>query len=364
MRVVLQTTGVLFLLLLSGNGVYSQQIVDACFTSIDSLGKFWNSKDIVNLCKCNIRREAANLIEWDGRQWNGTIEGSLLMRPPPAGCNVKGLWIGYTGWTGNGEAFGLRLDKPLVAGKTYTFTFTYARDGTPWISPSIPFSPIVYTYRGYPALFDARSIGRLPPTFDWTTQSFTFTAAPFQDKHDWIILHAYESSGTILSNCLINDAIENKFLIRDTTICMGTPIELRATKRDNFSYLWNTGSTESNITVNEPGIYSVVIKNYKCESHDSTTIDYEDCETRLTMPNIFTPNEDQWNPLFVPKEYNYIQSGMISIFNKWGKMIYAGDLFTGWDGREVSSGIYFYDIIFIDRAGISYKRKGMVTLIR
>lgn len=82
------------------------------------------------------------------------------------------------------------------------------------------------------------------------------------------------------------------------------------------------------------------------------------------MPNIFTPNGDQLNELFIPKEYNYIDSGSVVIFNRWGEKIYSDDIFKGWDGKNASPGIYFYQIYYIDQNAVTYKRKGTATLMR
>jgi hypothetical protein len=37
--------------------------------------------------------------------------------------------MGNRHWTGGGEAFALKLDGKLQAGKEYGFTFTYCQDG-------------------------------------------------------------------------------------------------------------------------------------------------------------------------------------------------------------------------------------------
>ena len=353
----------LFLIFLAFCGAgYSQQIVDPCFASIGPLSKFDDSEDIVNLCKCNNRRDAANLIEWDGTQWLGTLESSNISRPPPEGCNVRALWIGYEGWTGGGEAFGLRLDHPLEPGKSYTFSFTYAKDGR--ASSSVwGFSPIVYTDHANPSLYTAYKVGSLPATVDWSTQSITFTASSAQREHIWLILHAVESSGTILSNCLINNPIQNKSLTQDTTLCFGISFELKAIENRRYSYLWSTGETSSAINIKEAGTYSVTVYDYKCASTDSVIVQYEDCEMRFVMPNVFTPNDDGLNDVFIPKDFNYIESATISIFNRWGERVFVGNPLSGWSGENASAGVYFYDLRFIDRKGVFYMKKGIVTLV-
>jgi gliding motility-associated-like protein len=356
----------IFLLALSSANVMGQKIVDPCFAGINPLSFFNDSEDIVNLCgSCNDSHLGANLIEWDGEKWLGTIT-SYIERPPPPGCNVRALWLGYRHWNAGGEAIGLRLDKKLEANKTYSFTFTYARDGHSESSEDAAkdFSPIIYTEIVKPySLSHAYRVGRLPPTIDWTTQLITFTASAEQAGHEWIILHGLESSGSILSGCLIGDPFTDQ-TDSDTTVCMGSPMELKGVYGKNYSYAWSTGDTTATIPVTESAVYSVTVRNYKCESTDSVRIQFEDCEPRMVMPNIFTPTGDEWNELFLPKEYNYIDSGNMTIFNRWGERIYMGDLFKGWDGGNSPSGIYFYEISYQDSKLNGFKKKGAVTLLR
>ena len=124
----------------------------------------------------------------------------------------------------------------------------------------------------------------------------------------------------------------------------------------------------SSIKVRDPGIYSVQIQNYKCTSFDSVQVDFADCETLLVMPNIFTPNDDQYNSVFKPMELNYIDSGTITIYDRWGLKMFTGDIFRGWDGKSngnsANSGIYYYTIYYSDKRQITYSKKGIVTLAR
>lgn len=303
------------------------------------------------------------MIEWNGVEWQGRLL-SHVRRPPPEGCNVRGMWLGFTGWTHRGEAIGMRLDKPLEKGKTYTYTFTYAKDGDgEFDQNSAPeFSPIVYTDKSHPSLHNAIKVGRLPGTVDWTTQSITFTATSLQSGHEWIILHGLESSGTILSKCVVDNPIENIVLGSDTTLCQGDTLLLHATDYEHYTYRWNTGAETSSISVTTPGLYALQIENYKCFSKDSIYVDFEDCEVRFQMPNIFTPNDDPYNEVFIPLEYNYIESGTLSIFNRWGDSIFSGDVFLGWDGSNASPGVYYYNVRFTDQNGLIHVKRGTVTL--
>jgi gliding motility-associated-like protein len=347
----------------------SQQIVDACFSSLPSIGKYYESADIRNICGCGENYEASDLIEWDGTKWLGALT-PLIKRPPPDGCNNKAMWMGYDMWTYGGEGFAMRLDKPLEGGKTYSFTFTYARDGNGELDEldADEFSPHIYTDVLYPQLSRAYRVGRLPPTVDWKTSTFTFTAHEIQAGHDWIIIHTRDCSGTVLSNCYVDTPIENIVLPRDTTLCLGDTAILYAPTKEQYRYRWNTGDTTASIAVMQPGSYSVDIFNEKCFSSDSVVLEFENCQVEFEMPNIFTPNNDPYNETFVPKQVNYIALGTMTIYNRWGDKLFSGDLFIGWDGRykgeSVPSGIYFYDVYFRDKYGARHSVRGSVSVVK
>lgn len=341
---------------------WSQQIIDPCFSSVNELGFFYGSEDVLNICGCNDYYLAANMMEWNGTEWLGRHENSEVSLPPPNGCSNRAVWCGYSSWTPGGEGIALLLDRGLEPGKTYSYRFTYASDGA---GKDSNFSPMVYTHNaGIPYFSTAFYTGRLPGTDNWKTDSITFTAQPQQDGHRWIILRAFESSGIILSDCESRSIMTSESLGDDRVICENSEIKLEVTFQKYFQYSWNTGETTNSISVSTPGDYSVTVTFGTCSFFSEVTIDEEDCEIRLAMPNIFTPNGDSYNPVFIPIEHNYIESGRILIYNRWGKEIFQGDLFTGWNGEGVASGIYYYEIIYKARSGAMQKIKGWVSLTR
>ena len=74
------------------------------------------------------------------------------------------------------------------------------------------------------------------------------------------------------------------------------------------------------------------------------------------LPNVFTPNSDSYNDLFVPKGTKdnkpanpNVESIDMTIFNRWGKIMYTTtNPLILWDGRNqesgqmCSDGVYFY----------------------
>jgi len=61
------------------------------------------------------------------------------------------------------------------------------------------------------------------------------------------------------------------------------------------------------------------------------------------MPNVFTPNGDDYNPNFVPMRMYNIRDIDMKIVNRWGQLVYeTRDLERGWDGGNSSAGVYYW----------------------
>lgn len=65
----------------------------------------------------------------------------------------------------------------------------------------------------------------------------------------------------------------------------------------------------------------------------------------VDMPNVFTPNGDGVNDLFLPK-FTYVDWAEWTVFSRWGQEVYRSQSITqGWDGRiagkAAPDGVYF-----------------------
>ncbi len=97
------------------------------------------------------------------------------------------------------------------------------------------------------------------------------------------------------------------------------------------------------------GTYTVkMIINDQLGCIDSAQIDVSISDPALTnLPNIFTPNDDHINDLFVVNS-NGITTMTLEIFNRAGELIYKNQSkIVTWDGRTMSgseapTGIYYY----------------------
>lgn len=151
-------------------------------------------------------------------------------------------------------------------------------------------------------------------------------------------------------------------LRKDTTICSFYTLRIDASGTDIADYLWNTGSTDSFILVNNEGIYNVDVRN-KCGSvSDAITIAVDLCADDLFFPTGFTPNGDRRNDIFKAVYLQGLQvlDYELQVFNRWGERIFTTkDVNKGWDGRI--NGKEQGNAVFVWLA--KYKKTGSSTLI-
>lgn len=140
------------------------------------------------------------------------------------------------------------------------------------------------------------------------------------------------------------------------TVCLGDSIEIYGTWYD-YSGLFTENAIDNN----------------GCPVINSTLITFDDCtleDYNVFIPNVFTPNGDEFNNVFEIS----ITGGMLEkgfIVNRWGNLIHefqANNLI--WDGTSqqgipVQEGVYTY-IVHIRAAGsgVSEQYHGFVTVIR
>ena len=105
------------------------------------------------------------------------------------------------------------------------------------------------------------------------------------------------------------------------------------------------------------------------EGVDSVTITVTISESKLVMPNAFSPNSDGRNDVYQPKEYQSLVEFHAYIFNRWGQKLFEWDNpATGWDGKyngtPVKEGVYYVLIKARGADGVEYNIRKDVNLLR
>lgn len=105
-------------------------------------------------------------------------------------------------------------------------------------------------------------------------------------------------------------------------------------------------------------------------TQEGTPIQISIAESKLEMPNAFSPNGDGINDVYKAKEgYKSIVDFHATIFNRWGQKIYSwDDPAGGWDGtfhgKDVKQGVYFVLVKAKGADGKKYNIKRDVNLLR
>lgn len=177
------------------------------------------------------------------------------------------------------------------------------------------------------------------------------------------------------NGCRVSDTIIVNFnqlpiinLGNDTTLCNGEILTLGPIS--GTSCHWQDYSSDSIYIVSSEGVYFVVISDDLCTSTDSIFVDFFNCDsnccnTTFSIPNVFTPNSDNVNDLFIlklPYNYDFVE---LTILNRWGNVVFkTTNSNIVWDGEKSSDGVYFWILCFRTEYGKEAKQTGFVHLSR
>lgn len=153
-------------------------------------------------------------------------------------------------------------------------------------------------------------------------------------------------------------------------ICFGDMVNLNTGETVFSEYNWSTGESTSSINITSDGVYSLSLLDFNNCSQELqfVIIDQENCE-EIVMPNVFTPNNDLNNDLFIPILYEHVPSSILKVYNRWGlEVYYSQSLLNGWDGKHYSKdcpeGVYYWVIEYQNNKEEHQKLTGYVNLLR
>ncbi len=131
-------------------------------------------------------------------------------------------------------------------------------------------------------------------------------------------------------------------------------------------YVWNMGdsSAETGSTIQHTYNISGTILEYTISLTATNSYDCSNSASKIIdvapfVPNVFSPNDDGINDVFMP-------GTDLQVFDRNGLILYKGT--AGWDGtyngRLADPDTYFYWIYYTDRNQQLHTRKGYITLVR
>ncbi len=322
------------------------------------------------------------------------------------------------------EAIGIKLQSPLIANHSYSFTMYYSLANgsgyttngldvifsyTPNVINTTPtsFSDTTYYFNSDGQVTHDNSL--ITDTLNWIPLTGCFIAkggeeyvliGHYKDAlHSAIIPIAHQNFPCNFLGNELNTAcyiyIDDVSLYdmglylpasakNDTLICNGTALNISNTPlKDSSVVVWSPPSALSCTNCPNPiatpttsTLYYINKNICGASSKDSVMVTVNDCDdTEYFVPNVFTPNYDDVNDTWGVKFSNikYIKNFQIHIYDRWGLLVYSTnpDINTPnskWDGHtsagsECSAGVYFYVISF-DKNKERVELKGSVNLFR
>jgi gliding motility-associated-like protein len=140
----------------------------------------------------------------------------------------------------------------------------------------------------------------------------------------------------------------------------------------NSNWNWNFGDGQAIIVQNpttihkflRAGIYTIthiVTNEFGCT--DTTSMQYT-VLAKIIIPNIFTPNNDGQNDLFVVDGLESIDGVGVKIYNRWGRKVFDSDSYkNNWNGENAADGIYYYVLTLPDYFKLG-PYNGSLTIMR
>lgn len=138
------------------------------------------------------------------------------------------------------------------------------------------------------------------------------------------------------------------------------------------TYTWNSGETDSILTINSNGLYGIAVSNGCGEDYAEQEVIFNICDCKMLIPTAFSPNGDGINDSFAPTFNCNTTISELSVFDRWGQQVFTtSDILARWNGtangKTCEVGTYSWYVSFTYEAnGNSFTKfkKGNVMLLR
>ncbi|WP_332369079.1 gliding motility-associated C-terminal domain-containing protein [Spirosoma telluris] len=180
------------------------------------------------------------------------------------------------------------------------------------------------------------------------------------------------------ASCVATDTIQVRYipppqleLGPDKELCGAQTFTIKPIVAEG-KFTWQDQYANTERTVSTSGVFWGSVRNECATVTDSIEIDYGACDCILYAPNSFTPNDDGKNDVFLAYGWGDIKITSLSIFNRWGEVIFktTAPPFQ-WDGYYRGNiceiGVYAWSIQYELHRGKKVKfdqKEGPLSLIR
>lgn len=126
--------------------------------------------------------------------------------------------------------------------------------------------------------------------------------------------------------------------------------------KSSSQYFYEGTSLDTTLTESKTFFLAAVLNGCESEERLPLKINFS-CE--IEIPNVFTPNGDGINDVFIYRKVDENKELQTKIFDRWGNQVIEWNGNKGWSGNSTTEGLYFYEIYYGKE-----KITGVVSLIR
>jgi len=280
-----------------------------------------------------------------------TITGDIFFcKNENTTLGINGNYTSYT-WSPNGET-----DSTITTGIGTYFATVIDTNGCTWNSDTVIVTnsnPQAFINNVDTVCPGNQTTISVSPSFNsylWsngeTTQSVTVGAGNF----DVIVTDNFGCIDTAYATVPNYPVPNAAFSINpDAQGQPGIPITFTDNSSGNIvAWLWSFGDGGTSSIQNPTHIYQslgyfnviLVVENAN-GCRDTVSREYF-VISELIIPNVFTPNGDGFNDLFVIENLEFFDNNL-KIYNRWGTKVFEKENYkNNWDGNGVSDGTYFF----------------------
>jgi len=201
-----------------------------------------------------------------------------------------------------------------------------------------------------------------PFTYAWSTGQTSASIQVSGGDADSILVDVTDYCGSMVADSFAVVIPSPIIFPDDIRLCLGQTESISpAGGATPYIYIFNADS----IVVENTAITPLFVGNYTidfvdaCGLNGSTLLEVVICETEI--PNIFSPNGDGVNDIFIIRGTEGFPNSRLEVYNRWGTLVYENDNYqSAWRGDDLAEGTYYY--IYLRNDG--QKFAGYFQLVR
>ncbi|HNW89764.1 MAG TPA: gliding motility-associated C-terminal domain-containing protein [Bacteroidales bacterium] len=202
---------------------------------------------------------------------------------------------------------------------------------------------------------------------DSAQTSNVFTGLPSGSYNITVTDSVTGCSATTTFTILMNSEITIDSVSQINANCFGRDGEMTISVEGGvspYTYLWSNGSQTAHATGLNSGENSVTVTDAIGCTKSLTTQIGQDAEVPLKLNNVFTPNSNGINDLWIINHIELYPENELIVLNRWGNEVYSVKSYKNdWDGSNLSEGTYFY-VLKVNVCGTEKTYREYITIIK